>query len=428
MIKVLHLSTFHLTGGAGIAAARLNRALNRNGVQSRLLVAKTSVEEPNVSGLADSGPGKAFFWLRFVAERLFFLPYERSSEVRYAFSPAVSGKDLATHKLVKEADIIHLHWINFGFLSVGNIAALLSLGKPMVWTLHDMWAFTGGCHHSGECDHFKVSCGNCKFLKKPGEKDLSYNRLLSKKQQWKASNGFTAVACSRWLGGRAQSGSLWRSSDVTTIPNPLDTSLFRKTEDSTRYSGLGLPDGKTYILFAAAKVSAKGKGFGFLHEALHILVQKSPQAGEKLRLLVLGADDGGMLNDIPLEARFLGYISDDEMLVKVYNAASLYVTPSVEDNLPNTVMEAMSCGTPVVGFRTGGIPEMIDHKVNGYVADYKSPESLAEGILWVLENNAAGALSEAARQKVLREYDEKVVAARYLELYKSLLDGCKDPV
>lgn len=161
---------------------------------------------------------------------------------------------------------------------------------------------------------------------------------------------------------------------------------------------------------------------------MRILARKKPEAGQKLGLLILGADDGGALDDIPLEARFLGYIGSDEMLVKVYNAASLYVTPSVEDNLPNTVMEAMACGTPVVGFRTGGIPEMIDHKVNGYVADYKSPESLAEGILWVLENNTGGALSEAARQKVLREYDEKVVAARYHELYKSLLSGCKDPV
>ncbi len=427
MIKVLHLSTFHLAGGAGIAAARLNRALNRNGVRSELLVAKKSVAEPGVSGLADSGPGKAFFWLRFVAERLFFLPYERSAEVRYAFSPAVSGKDLAAHRLVKEADIIHLHWINFGFQSVGDIGRLMSLGKPVVWTLHDMWAFTGGCHHSGECDHFMSSCGNCKFLKRPGEKDLSYDRLLSRKQLWKPGGGFTAVACSRWLGRRAQAGSLWQPSDVMSIPNPLDTSLFRRIADFSEYPGLGVPGDKTYILFAAAKVSAKGKGFGFLHEALRILVSRNPDARQKLGLLVLGADDGGMLDDIPLEARFLGYISSDEMLVKVYNAASLYVTPSVEDNLPNTVMEAMACGTPVVGFPTGGIPEMIDHKVNGYVADYKSPGSLADGIAWVLENNAGGALSEAARQKVLREYDEKVVAGRYHELYKSLLRGCKDP-
>ncbi len=428
MIKVLHLSTFHLAGGAGIAAARLNRALNKNGVRSGLLVAKTPVDEPNVSVLNDGVPGKFFFWLRFIAERLFFLPYERSPEVRYSFSPAVSGKDLTGHRLVKEADIIHLHWVNFGFLSIGDIGRLLSLGKPVVWTLHDMWAFTGGCHHSGECDHFMSSCGNCKFLKRPGEKDLSYGRLLLKKQLWKPGKGFKAVACSRWLGHRAQSGSLWQPSDVISIPNPLDTSLFRRVENFNQYAGLGLSAGKTYILFAAAKVSAKGKGFGFLHEALRILARKKPEAGQKLGLLILGADDGGALDDIPLEARFLGYIGSDEMLVKVYNAASLYVTPSVEDNLPNTVMEAMACGTPVVGFRTGGIPEMIDHKVNGYVADYKSPESLAEGILWVLENNTGGALSEAARQKVLREYDEKVVAARYHELYKSLLSGCKDPV
>lgn len=421
LIRVLHLSTFHLSGGAGLAASRLNRALNKHGAVSHLLAGRGSGREEAVASLDDSVSGKGAFWGRFIVERLFFLPFERSKEVRYAFSPAATGFDLADHPLVRQADVLHLHWINFGFLSVRGIERLLALGKPVVWTLHDMWAFTGGCHYSGECRRYQSGCGNCSFLKNPGEADLSFRRLQLKQRLWPAESNLTAVACSDWLAKQARASSLFAPFRVTNIPNPIDVAVFKPTGRAEARARLGLAPDKKYILFASAKIASKLKGFDYLKIALDRLVSQEPELAQHLALLVIGGGDTEQLQGLPLPVHALGYVRGDDELVKVYNAASVYVTPSVEDNLPNTVMEALACGTPAVGFRTGGIPEMIGHDVNGYLAEYRSPESLATGIVAVLRGDSDGRLSSGARETVLREFDEKVVAARYLALYQNVL-------
>lgn len=421
MLKVVHLSTFHLYGGAGVAASRLNKALNKSGIDSMLMVGKLAEPEPGVLALDAGLSGRASFWGHFIGERLSFLPYEREASVRYAFSPARVGRDLAGNKAILEADIIHLHWINFGLLSIDSLQYLLKLGKPLVWTLHDMWPFTGGCHHSGDCDRYLENCGECRFLKAPRKDDLSYRRLLRKRRMWQSQSPLAPVACSQWLGVRAQNSSLFRALPVKNIPNPIDTGLFRPSGRRSSRIALGLPDDKDYLLFAAARVAAAGKGLSYLKEALKILVERKPEICQTLELLIVGKGDASEMEDIPLKVHCLGYISNEETMARVYSAASVYVTPSLEENLPNTVMEALACGTPVVGFRIGGIPEMVAHLENGYLAAYKSPESLAEGIMWVLQHNTGGKLSSAARRKVLREYDENAVAARYAELYDSLL-------
>jgi glycosyltransferase involved in cell wall biosynthesis len=425
VIRVLHISTFHLSGGAGLAASRLNRAINKTGGKSMLLVAKGSEEEAEVFPLDRGVEGKLSFWLRFIKERLFFLFYEKNKAVRYAFSPAVSGKDLTGHPLVRQADVIHLHWFNFGLLSVRDIQAILALDKPVIWTMHDMWAFTGGCHYAGDCRRFESSCGECRFLRNPGKRDLSHRRLLDKKNRWRPGAGFVAVACSGWLEKEARASDLLKPFELTNIPNAIDTTLFRPLDKGLARADLGLENGKFFLLFAAASVASPLKGFDFLLTALNVLLVRRPDLSAKLELLIIGGGDDRLLKDIPLKAHYLGYIRGAENLVKVYNAATLYVTPSLEDNLPNTVMEALACGTPVTGFRTGGIPEMIDHLRNGFVADYKSPESLAEGIRWVIENHSQRNLSEAARKKAMDTYDEKIVASRYLELYARKLDEKK---
>jgi glycosyltransferase involved in cell wall biosynthesis len=422
LIKVLHLSTFHLSGGAGLAATRLNRALNAHRVASTLLVGQGKGTEENVESLDEFFWGRQFFWGRFVAERLYFLPHEQNPAVRYSFSPAIVGADLADHPLVKQADVIHLHWVNFGLLSVRGIACLLALNKPIVWTLHDMWAFTGGCHYSGACTRFRSSCGQCQFLRNPGDNDLSHRRLQLKLQQWESNRRLSIVACSQWLATEARSSTLFRNRMVSSIPNAIDTVVFAPIDRDTALTELGLDVDKKYLLFAAAKVSSSLKGFDFLLEALRILCSLRPDQAQSLELLVIGGGDRSLIESVPLKAHYLGYISGEANLARVYSAASVYVTPSLEDNLPNTVMEAMACGTPVVGFDTGGIPEMIDHQTNGFVATYKSSASLAEGIDWVLRHDTGGKLSMNAREKVLSEYDEQVVAAQYNRLYESLLN------
>lgn len=391
------------------------------GVSSKMLVGKRAGAESEMFSLDHSLMGRLLFWGRFIAERLYFLFYERDASVRYAFSPAVSGAGLANHPLVKNADVIHLHWINFGFLSIDDVAQLVATQKPIVWTLHDMWAFTGGCHYSGDCVGFRNSCGHCQFLRNPGMQDLSFDRLQLKKRKWDGKDRLAIVACSQWLAAEARSSSLLRDAHVVDIPNPIATEIFKPFPREAALKRLGLPVDKKYILFAAAKVSSKLKGFGYLKEALKILTDRNAEFLKSTELLVIGGGDATLLEGIPLKAHFLGYVKGDKNLVDVYNAATIYITPSVEDNLPNTVMESLACGTPVVGFRTGGIPEMVDHQVNGFIAEYKQADSLAEGIEWTIQNDSEGLLSEAARRKVIEKYDERLIAARYLQLYQNVL-------
>jgi glycosyltransferase involved in cell wall biosynthesis len=419
-MRVLHLSTFHLSGGAGVAAARLNQALGRSGIESDVLVDHPSREESHVHTFRTGYLGRKLTWLRFSLERLYFLMFEKNKEVRFSFSPARIGADVSIHPLVRQADIIHLHWVNFGYLSTDGLANILRLGKQVVWTFHDMWPMTGGCHHSGTCDHYEHACGNCKFLRTSEENDLSHQVWQRKKDAF-AAGQFSAVACSSWLGNRAQQSSLLTGFDIRSIPNPIDTTVFVPKDKRLARKALSLNPDKEYILFAAAKVKAPGKGYDFFRQAIERILQANRGLSKDFELIVFGQANPDLAADFSAKINFLGYLNDTEQITNAYCAASVFVTSSLEENLPNTIMEAMACGTPCVGFDVGGIPEMIDHLINGYVSDYKSIESLSTGIEWVLSHNSDGHLSAQARQKVVDNYSEEIVAAQYITLYKNLL-------
>lgn len=413
---VLHLSTFHLEGGAGVAATRLHRALLRSGIDSSMLVPAVQHAELGVSGLANTQWQERKAWARFVAERLFFLPYEKDKSVRFAFSPAAIGIDISKHPLVLKADIIHLHWINFGFLSLDSLEKLFSLGKPIVWTLHDMWTFTGGCHYSKGCEKFLSHCRYCPFLAKPELYDLSFAQFERKKSLYKNTR-MALVSPSKWLDKIVKDAALTKHIHSRSIPNCIDTDLFKTLDKAEIRAKLNLPLDKKLILFAGANTQDPRKGFSYFKDA----VAKLNRNAMETEVVILGKSRPENFTGFPANVHYLGKIADQQELVNAYNAADMIVVPSLEDNLPNTIMEAMACGTPVAGFETGGIPEMIDHKINGFVAEAGSSESLAEGMQWIYDHNSTRSLSESAREKVIRSYAEKVIAGQYQELYESLL-------
>jgi len=413
-MKILHLSTFQKQGGAAIAAVRLHEALLKSNVESGMLVQKRNAPAKEIVSLDDTFFHRKCYWWYFIAERLHFLPYEQNKAIRYSFSPARAGVDISNHPLIQEADIIQLHWINFGFLSLRSIEKLLALGKPVVWTMHDMWPFTGGCHYSRGCERFTTTCQYCPYLSKPAEYDLSFE-IFQRKAKIYLHKDITLVSPSRWLKDLASAATLSKQLRSVVIPNPINTQVFTPQNKTEIRKKLGLPEDKKLLLFVGANTMDPRKGFPSFREA----VNRIAKANAGFEIVIFGKSDMEIISTLLPKVHNLGLLSDPVSISQAYTACDLLVAPSLEDNLPNTIMEAMACGTPVVGFNTGGIPEMIDHKETGYVADYLSVESLAEGIKWVLDNPEN--LAENARNKVLNEYAEKVVADQYIKLYESLL-------
>lgn len=435
--KVLLINTDDSMGGAAIACLRLLDVLNKNqGIEAKLLVQEKKKSNNHVFEIAKTKWQKRLAFLRFIRERLFFRFHEKNKEVRFAFSPANVGVDISQHPLVQEADILHIHWINFGFLSIESLNKLIALNKPIVFTMHDMWLITGGCHHSGDCENYQKSCGNCnQYLKNPTEKDLS-NQVWTRKNTifnpTPVGRGtitslptgvgrceVSIIACSQWLANRAKKSSLFKKSKITSIPNPIDTNLFYPKEKHESRLQFGLPTNKKLVLFVAMKVSVLWKGFSYFEEGLNLLKTDN----QELELIILGEADKELLEKLPYKSHALGRINDFEKISTIYSAADVFVIPSIQENLPNTIMESLACGTPAVGFEVGGIPEMIEHKKTGFLAKYKSAESLAEGIKWVLNEADIDNLSKKCREKVLQNYSQEVVANQYIEVYKQAISS-----
>lgn len=397
-MKIVILNTSERTGGAAVAAERLGKALEQAGIQVDKLVRKNT-------------------WLnrfRFYWERLIiFLCNHLNRKNLFAVSIANTGTDLSRHPSVKDTDIIHLHWINQGFLSLKDIEKLVKLNKPIVWTMHDMWPCTGICHHARDCEKFQIGCESCFFLKSKG-KDLSTSVFDKKLSLYKDAN-ITFVGCSRWLSGRARKSYLLRDKTVLSIPNPIDTEVYHPMEQGMARELLGLPSGKRLLLFGALNVTDKRKGIDYLIEALRKIEKQD------VELVVFGQVKDDIRGLFPVPIHSMGYLSNESKIVTLYNAVDMFITSSLEENLPNTIMESMACGTPCVGFEIGGIPEMIDHKINGYVTNYEDASDLANGIRWVLEHGDRLALSDACVKKVQDNYTEEVIVMKYLSLYQNIL-------
>jgi len=400
-----------------VACERLNRALLHVGKRSRLLVQEQNLVNDKIENTSAGGLKKWADFSRFVFERLAFLPHERDKSVRYGFSLANTGEDLSGHPLVRGADVLHLHWFNQGFLSFEGIEKLLGLGKPVVWTLHDMWAFTGGCHYAGDCTRFRGTCGDCPMLRKPGPTDLSTQIWRKKRDLFKVAP-ITFVTCSQWLQQKALESGLLRDATVLSIPNAIDTRVFRPTARVELRQRMDLDPGTKFILFGAANVNDPRKGFPFLAEALRLLKLARPD--EAIELVVFGKVRAETLRGLPFPTRSLGYLRSADQIADTYAFCDVFVLPSLDDNLPNTIMESMSCGTPVVAFRTGGIPEMVEHLETGFLAEPGSAQSLAEGLSQVLFEISPNKMRARARIKVQEEFSFDTIGRRYGDLYQRL--------
>ena len=283
-----------------------------------------------------------------------------------------------------------------------------------------MWPMTGGCHYSKDCDRYKRNCGNCPQLHSTKENDLSRKTWKRKQKAWNNLN-ITIVTPSMWLAKCARESSLFRNSRIEVIPYGLDTNIYKPIAKKIARDLLGLPQDKQLILFLSlAATSDKRKGFHLLQAALKKLSQES--LNNHLEIMVVGASKPKTLPDFGFKSHYLGTLNDDLTLALAYSAADVFVAPSIQDNLPNTVMEAIACGIPCVAFEIGGMPDMIDHKQNGYLAKPYCTDDLSQGISWILEDsNHYQQLSISARQKTEQQFSQTIQANRYLSLFEELL-------
>lgn len=374
-MKVLLVSTSERAGGGAIAASRLMEALNHNGVKAKMLVRDKQTDSITVAAMGNKAP-KAL-------ERLFVLLHNGfNRKTMWQADIANVGIDITRTAEYREADVIHLHWVNQGMLSLSVIEKILRDGKKVVWTLHDEWPYLGVCHYRGDC--MQQECCNCPLMCG----NLPH-KLWQRKRRLYALGNITFVGCSQWITDEAKKAL--PGADVIHIPNCIPHSIFRPMDRSEARTRLQLPQDRKIVLFCSQNVRDERKGMRFMDEALQEL-----SGVEVVRI-----------------GKGYRYISNPQEMAMMYAAADVFVTPSLQDNLPNTIAEAMSCGTPCVGFNVGGIPEMIDHLHTGYVARYKDSRDLAEGIRYVLSHD----LREAAHQAASKAYSETHTAQEYMKVY-----------
>ncbi len=415
-MRVLIVNASEKTGGAAIAASRLKEALINHGVKAKMLVRKKEDDNLSVVGLK----GQFRQRLNFLCERLMIWKnngYRR--EGLFDIDTGWLGTDITSLPEFQEADIIHLHWVNQGFLSLQNINKILRKGKPIVWTMHDMWPFTGICHYAHDCENYLTVCRNCRLLAHPGEKDLSY-RVFKRKEQLLSSSNMVFVACSKWLAEEANKSFLLRGKLIEDIPNPINSRLYYPHDKEKSRQKCRLPLNKKLILFSAYRTTLPIKGLNYLIEACRLCAEAHPETKDQYAIVAVGKDADLIADKFPYPVYSMGYIEDERKMAEIYNACDVFVIPSLQDNLPNTIVEAMSCGVPCVGFKVGGIPQMIDSGVDGFLADARDVVGLQEGIEWVLEKCNYEEVSKTAYAVAMKNYSEHQVALRYIEIYNQL--------
>ncbi len=412
-MKILIVSAIESKGGASRAAHRLYDDLLRRSVDVKYLTNfRSSTNREIISLWPYVTNGVALFFLLVDKLPLLFYPHRRKG----VFSPAVIPTRINSLINKINPDIVHLHWIAHGSISIEQIA---KIKRPIVWTLHDSWAFTGGCHLPFVCKRYQSACGCCPQLGSDAPEDLS-NRIWKRKENAFKELNLQIVAPSRWLAGCAQTSSLFKNLDVTVIPNGIDTKLYQPMDLSSTRAKLNLPQNKKLVLFGAMGLSKDAnKGLQFLKPVLgHLAKQKM----KDLEFVIMGSRKSGRDSDFGFPIHYLGTLKSEPTIASLYGAVDATLLLSLQENLPYAVMESLSCGTPVVAFEIGGVPDMVDHQVNGYLAKPYEVEDIARGIAWVLEDKIRQEkLREQARKKCEDHFSLELQAQRYTKLYKQVL-------
>lgn len=413
-MKILIVNTSDIDGGAARAAYRLHWALLDHGVDSQMLVQNKTSDDYTVLS-ENKKVNKYLNKLRPILDSLPVRFYKNRTKT--LFSPSWLPFSGVVDKINEiNPDIVHLHWICGGMMRIEDIAKIKA---PIVWSLHDNWAFTGGCHIKWECDKYKEACEECPRLDSKTKHDLSKWIFKRKQKAFESKKDMTIVGLSKWLNECSKNSTLLKGKTHTNLPNPINTHTFKPFDKEKSRELWSLPKDKKLVLFGAnSATSDVNKGFKELSEALRMLYRSLDIA-----FVVFGSSKPKDAPDFGFETHYLGHLHDDVSLVTLYSAVDVMVVPSLQENLSNAIMESLACGTPLVAFDVGGNSDMIEHQKNGYLATPFDSGDLVRGIEWVLNAPNYDELCVNGREKVVREFDSKVVAKKYVELYEKVLDA-----
>jgi glycosyltransferase involved in cell wall biosynthesis len=409
-MKILIVNSSDIYGGAARAAYRLHKALLEVGIDSQMLVKDKKSNDVTVLGPVS-------FWFKAISKiSAYFdsLPiklYKKRS--KKLFSPSWFKLNNTIRTINKlNPDIVHIHWICDGMMTIEDIARIKA---PIIWSLHDMWAFTAGSHYCN-CDGYKVSKGYCKALNSNIKNDISRRIFKRKHKTYAKKEDITIVGLSKWINECSKSSELLKDKKHFNIPNPIDTNIFKPFNKSYARNLWNLPKDKKLVLFGAMNATSDPrKGFKYLKDAMKKV------SNDNIELIIFGSNKPENPPDLGYKIHYTGELMDDISLVTLYSSVDLMVAPSLQENLSNAIMESIACGTPVIGFDIGGNSDMIEHKKNGYLARPFESNDLAQGIEWILNANNYNELCINARDKVTKEFDNTIVAQKYLNLYSEIL-------
>jgi glycosyltransferase involved in cell wall biosynthesis len=414
-LRILHLNTYDVTGGAALATYKLHRGLCKLGYDSSMLVAHRKSTDPTVSAFAPKRdlPSRLSRRLRHESIKFAFSRYKQTRPAGlegFTDDRSLYGSQLL--RQLPECDIINLHWVA-GFLDYSHFFEGVPQHIPIFWRLSDMNAFTGGCHFDVGCGKHESGCGACPQLGSASEEDLSRDIWKRKERVFRAvrHERLHVVALNQWMAESVRRSPLLGRFGVTVIPNGVETDVFAPRDKHFARDVLGIPQDANVLLFAADSVTNRRKGFHVLTEALNTLPDSS-----NIALVSVGAGNVKLGHGIP--HIHVGHVEDRQRLSLVYSAADVYVVPSLQDNQPNTVLESMACGTPVVGFDVGGIPDMVRPGITGLLAPVGDARGLRAAILQIFEHRETRAsFGAACRRVVMEEYTMDRQVRQYAELY-----------
>lgn len=408
-MKIWHLSESDLLGGAARAAYRIHRALRAAGVDSWMQVMRSRSGDPTVRG-ATTKLEKLVHLGRSELEPLLMRLMRTANPVQH--SAAVLPSRWPARIARSDTDLVHLHWMGSAMLSVADIGRVC---RPIVWTLHDMWAFCGAEHYATD-DRWQT--GYTASNRPTGETGLDINRWTWKRKRRHWTRPIQMVTPSRWLANCTRKSKLMADWPVEVIPNAVDTEIWSPIEPQTARYLLGLPPTGPLLLFGAYDGTVDPrKGFDLLVEALARLRGQVPD----LRLMVIGQAEPATAKDLGFPVHYYGRLNDELSLRVIYSAADTMLVPSRQEAFGQTASEAIACGTPVVAFNIGGLPDIIDHQHNGYLAEPFNIQDLVEGIKWILDNGEKTNLRINARQKAVKQFSYSVVANKYRNIYEETL-------